>query len=258
MNQQPLPPTQTTSTHKEKTFSEMGILEHLAELRIRLIYSVAAIVVAGFACYSYCDLFFIWLMAPFKTAFPNDSLVGTSPAEALVLKITVSFFVGAIVALPVVFYQVWRFISPGMHEHERRMVLPFVVITTICFILGVIFCYKEVLPYSFSFFSDEYQSIGLKPQVTLSSHLQLTMQLLFGFGIIFELPVMSFCLARLGIITSAMLLSGFRYIIVAIFIVAAVLSPPDVISQMLMACPMLVLYAVSIFVVKITERKPQA
>lgn len=254
MTQQPNQQTpQKTAT--EKHFSEMGVMEHLNELRSCLINSLIAVCVAGFACYYYCDPIFIWLMAPFKVAFPNESLVGTTPAEALVLKITVSFFAGALASLPVIFYQFWKFISPGMHDNERRLVLPFVTITTICFALGVMFCYDEVLPYSFAFFNEEYTSIGLEPQITLSSHITLTMQMLVAFGLVFELPVLSFCLARLGIITTSMLTSGFRYIIVAIFIIAAVMSPPDVISQMLLAVPMLVLYVLSIFVVKIAERK---
>lgn len=241
----------------EKSFSEMGILEHLHELRKRLIRSLLAIFILGIASYSFCDPLFVWLCAPFKEAFPNDPLVGTSPADAIVIKITVSFFAGALLALPIVFHEVWKFISPGLYESEKKWVIPFILLTTLCFVAGVLFCYYEILPVSFRFFQEQYLSIELKPQVTLSSHLQLTLQCLVAFGLIFELPILSFCLARLGMLSYETILGGFRYIIVAIFIAAAVLSPPDVISQMLMAIPMLVLYGISILVVRFTEKKSQ-
>lgn len=242
-------------SNDRRAFTDMGILEHLHELRKRLMNSIIAVVILGFASYSFCDPLFVWLSAPFKNAFPNDSLVGTSPADAIIIKISVSFFAGALIALPIVFYQVWRFISPGLYDSEKKLVFPFILITTLCFMAGVLFCYYEVLPISFGFFHEQYESIGLKPQVTLSSHLQLTLQVLFGFGLIFELPVLSFCLARLGILSYQTILGGWRYIIVAIFIISAVLSPPDVISQMLMACPMLLLYGISILVVRSSEKK---
>lgn len=239
---------------ERRDLSELSILEHLNELRTRLINVIISVIVLGFCSYYFSESIFLWLSAPFNEAFKNHQLIGTGPAEALTLKITVSMFTGALVACPYIFYQIWKFISPGLHAHEKRLVLPFVSITTFCFLSGVFFCYYFVLPYSFAFFAGQYDSVNLAPQVKMSEHLELTLQILAGFGVVFELPVLSFCLARLGILTYKAVLGAVRYIIVGIFIFAAIFTPPDVISQMLMVIPMMILFGISILIVKLAER----
>lgn len=240
---------------ERRDLSEMTLMEHLSELRTRLVHVIGSVLVTTIACYYYTTVVFDWLSGPYTVAFPNYQLIGTGPAEAFTLKITVSIFAGLIVALPYIFYQVWQFISPALHDNERPYVLPFIFVTTVCFLCGIIFCYYCVLPYSFAFFRDEYESVRLAPQIKMSEYLELTIKALIGFGVVFELPVLAFCFARFGILTHKALLSSARYVIVAIFIIAAVLTPPDVVSQMLMVAPMLVLYGVSILVVKCAEKK---
>jgi sec-independent protein translocase protein TatC len=235
--------------------AEMGIFEHLADLRDCILKSLVAIVIASFVAYSYSPIFFEILTKPFHKVFADTSLIGTGPSEALTLKIIVSIFIGLVIALPYVFYQVWKFISPALYESERKWAFPFILVTTLCFLGGVAFCYEIVLPITFSFFLDEYKSIALTPQIRLSEELGFTIKALIAFGLIFELPVISFSLARFGLITAKSMISAYRYVIVGIFIVAAVLTPPDAVSQILMAGPMLVLYGISIIVVKLSEAK---
>lgn len=234
---------------------DMGILEHLGELRSRLIKIFTIWLILTGVGYYEIQFFFEWLSKPYHQAFPDASLIGTGPAEAFTLKITIALFAGLIFSLPFIFYQLWGFMLPGMHENERKLALPFVLTTTLCFILGVLFCYYGVLPFSFAFFREEYSSIGLIPQIRMSEYLSLTAKLLVAFGAIFEFPILAFLLGRLGILTSDMLTGSFRYIVAAIFIVSAVLTPPDVISQLLMAGPMIVLFGISIVILKIAEKK---
>jgi sec-independent protein translocase protein TatC len=239
----------------KRAFAEMGIMEHLTDLRSCVIHSVASVVLLSFITYAYSNFFFEILTRPIRQIFGETVLIGTGPAEALTLKIYVSFFAGAIIALPYIFYQLWRFVAPGLYDSEKKYVLPFIIITTACFLAGVVFCYDLVLPLSFDFFKEEYKSIALTPQIKLSEHLSLTIKILVGFGVIFELPVISFILARAGLLTSKAMRSSWRYVMVGIFIIAGVLTPPDALSQCLMAGPMLILYGVSILVVQISERQ---
>lgn len=234
---------------------EMGLLDHLRELRVRLVRCVIAIAGGTIVAYSVNNFIFELLVKPFNVAFPNESLVGTSPAEAFTLKLTVAFFAGVLFSLPFLFFELWKFVAPALYEKERKLAIPFVILTTFFFVLGVAFCYIAVLPVTFSFFHDEYVSISLEPQITLAYQLKMTVQLLLAFGVIFELPVLSFVLARLGVLTSEQMRSSIRYLIVGIFIVGAVLTPPDVVSQMLMVAPMLVLLAISYAVVRMCEAK---
>jgi len=242
-------------TPSKRQFVEMGIMEHLSDLRSCIIHSVASIVLLSFVTYAYSSYFFELLTRPFRNIFGETVLIGTGPAEALTLKIYVAFFTGTLFALPYIFYQLWKFISPGLYDQEKKYVFPFILITTACFLAGIFFGYELVLPISFDFFKEEYKSIALTPQIKLSEHLSLTIKILIGFGAIFELPVISFVLARVGILTAHAMKSTWRYVIVAIFIIAGVLTPPDALSQCLMAGPMLLLYGVSILVVQLSERR---
>ena len=234
--------------------SEMGLLDHLKELRKRLCLSLVAIVVGAVVAYEFSEVVFEWLCAPFYHAFPGQSMIGTGPAEAFILKLKVALFSGTLLACPVVFYQAWLFIAPGLYETEKRLVIPFVVSSTALMLLGVYFCYSIVLPFAFDFFHAQYQSIGLQPAIRLSEHLSTTIWSVLSFGAIFETPMLAFFLGRLGIIDHRTLLSGTRYAVVIIFILAAVLTPPDVLTQFLMAGPLLLLYGLSIVLVRYTAR----
>ena len=251
------PSSTSTESDSRRHFVEMGLMEHLNDLRSCLIHCISSVIVMSLFAFYFSETFFTWLRKPVIETFGENVLIGTGPAEALTLKMSVALFAGAIVALPYMFYQVWKFIAPGLYDSEKKYVFPFIFITTACFISGVLFCYYLVVPVSFAFFKAEYTSIQLVPQIRLSEHIQLTAKMLIGFGVVFELPVICFALARVGILTAARMTVGWRYIVVGIFIAAGFFTPPDALSQVLMVGPMLLLYGISIIVVKLGERPRQ-
>ena len=232
------------------SLKEMTLLEHLVELRKRLVVSAISITIGAIICFSFSGIIFELLTSSFYHYFPGSLLIGTGPAEAFVLKIKVAFFAGCLLVSPVLFYQLWLFIEPGMYEPEKKMAIPFVASGTFLFLLGVVFCHEAVLPFAFDFFYREYKSIHVTPTIRVSEHLATLMQALLGFGVVFEMPVLAFFLGRLGVIDHHMLINCGRYAIVIIFIVSAVLTPPDALTQLLMAGPLLLLYGLSILIVK--------
>lgn len=236
----------------------MGLMDHLRELRKRLFVCALAVFVGAVASYSYAGEIFAVLCRPFFAAFPNSPLIGTAPAEAWFLKLKVSIFSGIFLVSPYLFYQLWRFVSPGLHSSERRQVVPFVILSTLLFGCGAYFCYSTVLPLSLAFFFDEFRSIGVTPTIRLSDHLSMSLTTIVGFGSVFELPLLAYFLARAGAITHHTLIHYFRHAVVAIFIIAAILTPPDVLSQCLMAGPLLLLYGVSIVVALLAGRRDLA
>ncbi|MCB0339623.1 MAG: twin-arginine translocase subunit TatC [Bdellovibrionales bacterium] len=235
--------------------SEMSLLEHLGELRTRLVFSALAIVVGAVFAYSIIGELLSVFSRPFELAFSESQMIGTGPAEAFILKLKFAFFAGIVLASPVVFFQIWLFVSPGLHEHERKLALPFLFFTTALFVSGITFCYFAVLPFAYEFFAEQYRSIGIAPTIRISEHLTFLVRVLLVFGIVFEMPVLAFFLGRIGIITDRMLIGWFRHAVVVIFIVAAILTPPDVVTQFLMALPLLALYGVSILLVRYTAPK---
>lgn len=247
--------SQNSSESKTPETKEMGLLEHLSELRLRLIVCAAAIGVLAVAAYFFSPAVFKILCQPYFEAFPDNVLIGTGPAEAFLLKLKVAAFCGLILASPVIFHQAWLFVAPGLYESERRWVMPFVVGATALFIGGVAFCFLAVIPLAFSFFHQQYASIGITPTIRLTEYLSTVLSVLLCFGLVFETPLIAFVLGRLGLIDEGFLLRGLRYAVVAIFIVSAVLTPPDVLTQFLMAGPLILLYGLSIVLVKYTCRR---
>ncbi len=233
-------------------------MEHLRELRKRLIISFVAITLGAIASYLYAGQLFEVLCAPYYGAFPNSPLIGTSPTEAWVLKLKVSVFAGALITSPFLFYQLWLFVAPGLYAHERRLVIPFVVLSSLLFLSGATFCYKMVLPMTFSFFYEEFRSIGVTPTIRIGDHISMTIVALVGFGSVFELPLLTFFLARAGVIDHRTLIDFFKHAIIVIFIVAAVLTPPDVLTQFLMAGPLIILYVLSIGIAYLASSRPVA
>ena len=234
----------------EEQLPEMGLMEHLRELRKRIVYSSIAVTCVAVFGYIYAQVLFDILNKPYFDAFTDDKLIGTGPAEAFILKMQVAFFAGFIVSSPFIFYQLWLFISPGLYSHEKRQAVPFIAASTLLFCLGIWFGYAIIFPFAFQFFHSEYTSVGLTPAVRMSEHLSTMITGLLAFGAVFEMPVLAYFLGRLGIITDRMLIKHVRYAIVGIFIVAAILSPPDVITQCFLAAPLLLLYGLSILVVR--------
>jgi len=227
---------------------KMPLTAHLEELRWRLIKSLLAIALAFVGTYNLADPLFAFLTRPLlaQTLGPVE-LIGTGVTEAFFTKLKVSFIAALFVASPVIFYQLWMFVAPGLYDQEKRYARPFVFFATIFFVVGAAFCYWVVFPVGYRFFIEEYISIGVSPSIRISEYLSFTARMLLAFGVTFEMPVVTFFLARLGMVSYRTMLSYARYAVLLIFIVAAVLTPgPDVASQLLMAGPLLVLYAISI------------
>jgi sec-independent protein translocase protein TatC len=235
----------------------MSLTEHLAELRTRLIRALAATAVGFGLCYFWASELVTFLLRPLREQGLDVAVIGTGVTDAFFIKLKVAAIAGIFVASPVIFFQAWRFVSPGLYNREKRVAVPFSLAATVFFVSGAAFCYAVVFPVAFRFFQEQFQSIELGPQIRISEYLTFASRMLLAFGVTFELPVASFFLARVGLITHRTLLDHARYAIVVIFIVAAVLTPgPDVASQLLMATPLLILYALSIGVAWAFGRTP--
>ena len=227
----------------------MAFLDHLRELRVRLIRAAIALV-AGFAvAYLFVDRIFFALTMPLREVSHGKAmLIGTGVGEAFFTKIKVALFAGLFLASPVVFHEIWKFIAPGLYESERRMALPFVIFASLFFILGGYFCWAVVFKVGYAFFLGQYASIGVTPTIRISEYLAFSSKLILAFGITFEMPIFAFFLTRVGVIDYHSMLRYFRYAVLGIFVVSAALTPPDMVSQFLLAIPLLLLYALSVAV----------
>jgi sec-independent protein translocase protein TatC len=236
--------------------ARMPLTAHLEELRARLIRALLAVAVAFVLCYAFAEPIFAFVVRPLEEVSPpNARLIGTGVTEAFFTKLKVSFIAALFLSSPVVFFQGWRFVAPGLYDSEKRLAVPFAVVASLFFVLGGAFCYAMVLPVGFRFLLSEFATVHADPHIRLAEYLPFATRMLLAFGLTFELPVVTFFLARLGVVTHRTLLRASRYAIVVIFIVAAALTPgPDVASQLLMAAPLLLLYAISILVAWMVAR----
>lgn len=230
------------------TDSYMTFTEHLEEFRRCLLKSAIAIAVSSVVCYFFSDSIFRFIVAPLQQSLrPGQNMIGTGVTEAFFTEIKVALAAGVFFSAPVIFYQIWRFLSPGLSEKEKKLVVPFVLCASAFFLGGAAFCYFVVLPIAFLYFIEQYGTIGVTPAIRIGEYFTFFFRMVLAFGVTFELPVFTFFLVRLGIWNYRLMLSSFRYALVAIFIIAAILTPtPDVINQSLLAGPMLLLYVVSI------------
>jgi sec-independent protein translocase protein TatC len=240
------------------TDSNMTLTEHLEELRWCILKSVLAVVLASGVCYFFSDAIFGFIVAPLRRSLqPGQNLIGTSVTEAFFVEIKVALAAGVLFSCPVIFYQIWRFIAPGLSRRERKWVIPFVLCATFFFITGAAFCYRFVLPVAFKYFIEQYESMGVSPAIRIGEYFTFFFRMILAFSVTFELPVFTFFLVRVGIWDYRFMLRSFRYALVIIFLIAAMLTPtPDVINQSLLAVPMLVLYVLSIGIAYIW-RKPE-
>jgi sec-independent protein translocase protein TatC len=238
----------------------MPLLEHLKELRGRLIRSVIAIGVGFLIAYSAADWLFAALTWPLRAAARGRTvlLIGTGVGEAFFTKIKVALIAGLFLASPAVFYEIWKFIAPGLYETERRMAKPFVLFATIFFIAGGYFCWAVVFKIGYAFFLSQYESIGVTPTIRISEYLAFSSKLLIAFALTFEMPIFAFFLTRLGLVDHRMMIRHIRYAVLAIFIVAVALTPPDMVSPFLLAIPLLLLYGLSIGVSYFFRAEPAA
>ena len=239
----------TETPSRDDLLRQMSFLEHLEELRKRLIYSVLSIVVGFFVCYAFAERIYGLMQAPILTALRNhhmsDSLVYLSPTEPFNLYIKISFLAGVFFACPVILYQVWLFISPGLYRHEKRYVVPFMISTVGLFIAGGLFGFKIAFPAALDFLIG--YSVQFKPMITIGEYTDLFLTIIIGLGAIFELPILVFFLALMGIVSPAWMWNNFRYSILIIFVIAAIVTPTtDILNMCIFAAPMILLYLVSI------------
>ncbi|HEX15935.1 MAG TPA: twin-arginine translocase subunit TatC [Deltaproteobacteria bacterium] len=230
-------------------------LEHLEELRQRLIRCLIAVGVAFVICYIFSKEIFALLTIPLREALPEgSSMIFTNLPEAFFTYLKLSFFSGIFLAFPYILYQAWLFVAPGLYAHEKRYLLPFLIFATFFFVAGAAFGYFVVFPYGFRFFLG-FSTDFIRPAPKVKEYLSFSLTLLLAFGVVFELPVFIFFLSRMGVVDHRMLARNRRYAILIIFIAAAIFTPPDVITQLMMAAPLLVLYELSVWVAKVFGRK---
>lgn len=242
--------------------SRAPLLDHLIELRSRLIKSIVAIVIAFAACFTFAKQIFNILLRPYEIAAGTGSaakLIYTAPQEFFITQMKLAMFGAFFIAFPIIAAQIYMFVAPGLYKNERRAFLPYLIATPILFLIGAALVYFAVMPMALHFFMGMQQAGGegqatieLLPRV--SEYLSLIMGLIFAFGICFQLPVILTLLARVGILSSQQLRKGRRYAIVIAFSVAAVLTPPDLLSQVSLGIPIVFLYELSIWAVVLVER----
>ncbi|MCH7551205.1 MAG: twin-arginine translocase subunit TatC [Proteobacteria bacterium] len=241
----------------------MPLLDHLIELRSRLLHSAIAIVVLFFICYYFAPELYDFLVAPLADVLEEMGgerrLIFTALHEAFFTYIKVAFFAALFLAFPFISIQVWMFIAPGLYKKEKRAFAPFLVATPILFFMGGALVYYFIFPLAWQFFLS-FESVGgegalpIQLEAKVDQYLSLVMRLIFAFGLCFELPVVLTLMARVGMVSSKGLAEKRKYAVVLAFVAAAILTPPDVISQIGLALPTMVLYEISIICVKMVER----
>jgi len=228
----------------------MSFLDHLGELRQRLLWSLLAVLVFFVPAYAFSNEIFEFLMKPLIENLPEgSSLIFTRPAEGFTTYLKVSFFAAVILAIPFILYQAWQFVAPALYKKEKQIIIPFIFFGSLFFALGAAFCYYVASPPAFKFLLNEYSSDYVKAFPTIREALSFFMALIFGFGLVFEFPLIIFILARIGLVTSKWLRDKRKYAIVLSAIIAAMLTPTtDAVSMMLMFVPIIIFYELGIIV----------
>lgn len=238
-------------------FKELNLTEHLAELRQRIVVSLVAIAICSALSYIFIEPIFAVLARPLEAVLPpGTTLIFTSYPEAFFIYLKLAITCGVFLASPVILYEIWAFVAPGLYEHERHLALPFVFLSTTFFVGGGLFGYFVAFPSAFKFLAS-YGNNYLRLLPNVSEYFSLTIHLLLGFGIAFELPVFMALLGVVGIIDAKMLQKNRKYAILINFILAAILTPtPDIVNQLILAIPLMLLYEISIvFVWLIGKRR---
>jgi len=235
------------------------IKPHLVELRKRLAISVGSLIVMFFVMFYFHEPILEWMVEPLNTALIEvgkksvhaaDGMVTTSQVGgAFFVALKVSFFAAIVGAFPIILAQLWMFVAPGLYANEKKMIIPFIFGGTTMFVVGVLFAYYIVTPFGFDFLIT-FGSFKFTPLINIEDYVGFFTKIMFGFGIAFELPVFAYFLALLGLVNDKQMIAFFKYAVVIIFMVAALLTPPDVLTQLLMAGPLIILYGLSILIVK--------
>lgn len=240
---------------KIKIDEKQPFLSHLKELRDRLLVCIIAIGIAFVFTYYFKEKVFHFLMQPFIKVMPDkSSFIFTYVTEAFITYFKISVITAIFAVSPVILYEIWMFVSPGLYEKEKKYAFPFIFFGSICFICGALFCYFVVMPIIYRFFVG-YAAEFIIPMPDLKGYMNLTLKLLIIFGLIFELPLVAFYFGKAGIINHRMLSTKRRYAILGIFILSAIITPPDVTSQILMAIPLWGLYELCIVITRFFGKK---
>ena len=246
---------------------DTGFISHLTELRQRLINSIIFLSVLFVICYYFSEHIYGFLVDPYAQAVKNDvvdrRLIFTALQETFLTYLKVSFFAAFFITSPFILIQIWKFIAPGLYDSEKSAIMPYLIATPILFLLGGMLVYYLIMPLAIKFFLS-FESVGLSTNLPIqleakvNEYLSLVMKLIFAFGLSFQLPVVLSLLARIGVVDSKYLRERRKYVVVIIFAAAAFLTPPDPVTQIGLAIPLLILYELSILSVKIIEKKSEA
>ena len=248
----------------DETKSQGSFVEHFTELRSRLVKSIIYLFIFFIICYFFAENIYRFLVEPYADAVRGDDLnrrlIFTALHETFITYLKVAFFTSLFVTSPIILTQIWKFIAPGLYKNEKKTLLPYLVATPTLFLMGGLLVYYLVMPLAIKFFLSfetvaEINSLPIQLEAKVNEYLSLIMRLIFAFGISFQLPVLLSLLARVGFIDSEYLKKRRKYVIVIIFAVAAILTPPDPITQIGLGIPLLILYELSILLVKIIEKK---
>lgn len=239
------------------TDREMSLVEHLSELRDRLLRAVAAVFVAFLPFGYFANDVFAFVSEPFRELFPDGEamMIATDPTSPVFTPFKLAFVAGALAAMPYVLYQAWAFIAPGMYRHERRFALPLLVSSVVLFYAGVAFAYYVVCPVIFAFIAGTTPE-GVKMMPDIMRYLDFVLAMMFAFGFAFEIPVATVLLVWAGITTPASLVEKRPYLVVGCFVIGAVLTPPDVVSQTLLALPMWILFEAGVVASRLLIERP--
>ncbi len=247
---------------KQETF-----VSHLSELRSRLIKSFIFLIISFLICYYFSENIYAFLVKPYSSAVIESGLdrrlIFTALHEAFLTYLKVAFFAAFFITSPVFLTQIWKFIAPGLYKNEKKAILPYLISTPVLFIFGGCLVYYLIMPLAINFFLS-FESVAnggnipIQLEAKVNEYLSLVMRLIFAFGLSFQLPVVLSLLARIGVLDSEYLKKRRKYVVVIIFAIAAVLTPPDPITQIGLALPLLILYELSILTVRLIERKKDA
>jgi sec-independent protein translocase protein TatC len=247
-----------------KKIKQTGFIEHLSELRSRLIKSITFLFIFFIICYFFAENIYAFLITPYADAVKEDEvsrrLIFTALHETFITYLKVAFFTAMFISSPIILTQIWKFIAPGLYQNEKKALLPYLIATPALFLLGGMLVYYLIMPLAIKFFlsfesTAQVSGLPIQLEAKVNEYMSLIMRLIFAFGISFQLPVLLSLLARVGFVDSEYLKKKRKYVVVIIFAVAAILTPPDPITQIGLGIPLLILYELSILAVKIIEKK---
>jgi sec-independent protein translocase protein TatC len=248
-------PGRSDAAADESELPRMSFLEHLEDLRKRILYSLLAMVVAFGICWNFARQIYGWIQAPILQYLPEgEQLAYTRVTSPFFLYMKVAFFAGLFLAAPFILWQLWLFISPGLYRKERKFAAPFIIFSSLFFVAGGYFGYRTILPMAAKFFVEMGE--GFQQVITVDDYFSFASKLILGMGIVFETPILILFLSLLGIVTPAFLIQKFKYAVVLSFIIAAIITPtPDMVTQSALALPMILLYVLGIGIAYVFGRK---